>query len=275
MAPKPSPNVLEPIAPLVATRTNAARPAIGGSIDAARAFYLPGDALDPTQGLSAQNCLAQAVYYEAAGQPLVGQRAVAQVVINRMRHPAYPKSICGVVYQGVERGTGCQFTFVCDGSLARKRSAGGWIVAEQIARRALAGAVEPAVGTATHYHADYVVPYWSPTLLKLVTIGNHIFYRYPGFWGSRAALTGTYAGEPANLVQRSLPGVGAIARVANLVYLPLPDKPGRYFGSMAVSEPGAGNLAVPKRNPALRADDSAGHLVVADVHPLGLIGAGK
>jgi hypothetical protein len=139
--------------------------------------------------------MTQAVYYEAGFEPVEGRRAVAQVILNRMRHPAFPKSVCGVVYQGAGTGV-CQFTFVCDGALYRAPARDAWIKAEEIARQALDGYVETAVGEATHYHADYVAPRWAPLLAKVAQIGQHIFYRWPGAWGQPAAFTGRYIGEP-------------------------------------------------------------------------------
>jgi len=117
--------------------------------------------------------------------------------LNRLRHPAFPKSVCGVVYQG-SGGRVCQFTFVCDGALYRQPELGAWRQAEQVARAALAGYVETAVGEATHYHADYVAPRWAPLLAKVAQIGQHIFYRWPGGWGQPAAFTGRYIGEPSD-----------------------------------------------------------------------------
>lgn len=132
----------------------------------------------------ATDCLAAAAFYEA-GADREGQRAVAQVVLNRVRHPAYPKTVCDVVFEGAERVTGCQFTFTCDGALRRRPSDRQWIDAQQVAREALDGTIDKSVGTATHYHADYVVPYWSPKLQKIAQVGSHIFYRWPGGFGSR------------------------------------------------------------------------------------------
>lgn len=143
---------------------------------------------------TAVKCLAQAVYYEASVEPLQGRRAVAQVVLNRVRHPAYPRSVCGVVYQGSERWTGCQFSFTCDGSLLRTPMAKPWREAQDVARAALAGYVEKSVGTATHYHADYVLPKWAFQLAKIEQLGRHIFYRFNGSWGRTAALSGRYSG---------------------------------------------------------------------------------
>lgn len=142
-------------------------------------------------------CLAAAVYYEAGHEPTDGQRAVAQVVLNRLRHPEYPHTVCGVVFQGSERKTGCQFSFTCDGSMQRLPSKIGWQRAQGVAAAALAGSVYAPVGWATHYHADYVVPYWAQSLQKLATIGHHIFYRWSGGAGEAASFTSTVRGaEP-------------------------------------------------------------------------------
>lgn len=155
----------------------------------------------------ALECLTQAVYYEAAREPQVGQQGVAQVVLNRVRHPAYPKSVCGVVYQGAARTTGCQFTFTCDGSLKWAPQPALWRQARQVAERALAGYVDKTVGSATHYHAQYVAPYWAPTLVKMTQVGQHIFYRWTGPWGEPPAFTGRYAGGEAYLSPAILGGV--------------------------------------------------------------------
>jgi len=171
---------------------NASLPFSEAPVQAARPFAGGGDALDHRRALL---CLTQAVYYEAGYEPIEGRRAVAQVVLNRMRHPAYPKSVCGVVYQRNSTPV-CQFSFVCDGSLLRAPAAGAWRISEDIARAALAGRVETSVGSATHYHADYVAPRWAPMLSKIVKLGAHIFYRWPGAWGMPAAFTGRYIGEP-------------------------------------------------------------------------------
>ena len=171
---------------------NASLPFSTAAVQAARPFAIEGGALDHDRALL---CLTQAVYYEAGFEPLAGRRAVAQVVLNRMRHPAFPKSVCGVVYQGA-RAPVCQFSFTCDGSLYRAPSPAAWKQAREIAAAALAGYVEKPVGSATHYHADYVAPRWAPLLTKITKLGAHIFYRWPGAWGQRGAFTGRYAGEP-------------------------------------------------------------------------------
>jgi spore germination cell wall hydrolase CwlJ-like protein len=171
---------------------NASLPFAAGPLHAASPFAVSGSDLDQRRALL---CLTQAVYYEAGFEPVEGRRAVAQVVLNRMRHPAFPKSVCGVVYQGAGTGV-CQFTFVCDGALYRAPARDAWLRAEEVARDALGGYVEKTVGEATHYHADYVAPRWAPLLAKVAQIGQHIFYRWPGAWGQPAAFTGRYIGEP-------------------------------------------------------------------------------
>ena len=145
----------------------------------------------------AQECLTMAIYYEAASESDAGQRAVAQVVLNRVAHPSYPNTVCGVVFQGSERRTGCQFTFTCDGSLARKPSRAFWDRAGSVARQALAGAVHTPVGLATHYHATAIHPYWADSLHRVTVIGAHVFYRWRGTAGQSQAFSAAYrGGEP-------------------------------------------------------------------------------
>ncbi len=142
---------------------------------------------------TALKCMTQAIYYEAANEPEAGKRGVAQVVLNRLRHPAYPNSVCGVVYEGANARV-CQFSFTCDGSLLRAPMPRQWSESRRIAAEALAGATEPSVGTATNYHADYVVPRWAFTLGKLTQIGRHIFYRLPGRIGGQGAFGDRWTG---------------------------------------------------------------------------------
>lgn len=160
----------------------------------ARPFNLTG--VDAPARARATDCLAAAVIYEAGDDP-IGQRAVAQVVLNRLRHPAFPKTVCGVVFQGSERSTGCQFTFTCDGALARRYALPAWSRAQALATRFLNGEVERKVGTATHYHTDWVVPYWSASLDKISAVDTHLFFRWTGWWGTPPAFRGRHAGtEP-------------------------------------------------------------------------------
>ena len=108
------------------------------------------------------DCLSEAVYYEARSEDTIGQMAVAEVVMNRVRDPRFPKTICDVVYQGQYRDTGCQFTFTCDGSLRHKPSGDAWDRAKDVALHVMLGLNTPVTNKATHYHTDYVNPYWPP-----------------------------------------------------------------------------------------------------------------
>jgi hypothetical protein len=168
-----------------------------GPNPAARPFVL-GKAGLATRA-RALECLTSAVYYEAGQESTDGQRAVAQVVLNRVRHPAFPSNVCGVVYEGSTRPTGCQFTFTCDGSLMRGAELAAWNRARAVAEAALAGYVYRPVGNATHYHADYVVPYWASTLTKSAVVGAHIFYRWAGGWGRPSAFTQAYSSREPNV----------------------------------------------------------------------------
>ena len=161
---------------------------------AARAVAQTGTAIDRTRAI---DCLTAAIYYEAASEPDNGQRAVAQVILNRVAHPSFPKTVCGVVYQGSERTTGCQFTFTCDGALNRKPSRYFWDRAQKVARDALSGYVYAPVGLATHYHTFAVHPYWADSLNFIGQIGAHRFYRFNGPAGTPNAFRFAYAGgEP-------------------------------------------------------------------------------
>lgn len=173
---------------------NALIPLSGGTLQTLSGFSAR-DGADGSYG-TALKCMTQAIYYEAANEPAQGKRAVAQVVLNRMRHPAYPSSVCGVVYDGANKRV-CQFSFTCDGSLLRAPMARQWNESLAVAKAALTGTVEPSVGTATHYHADYVVPRWAYNLGKIDKIGVHIFYRFKGTWGNSGAFTGRWAGREA------------------------------------------------------------------------------
>ncbi|HEV2865530.1 MAG TPA: cell wall hydrolase, partial [Allosphingosinicella sp.] len=185
--------VSEPSQPVAAPTALVAAPtALPVPASAAFAFR----ARTPLDGLRSLDCLAQAIYYEAASESEDGQRAVAQVVLNRVRHPAWPNSVCGVVYQGPMRpGGGCQFTFTCDGSLAHRAGGEAWIRARRLAAEALAGYVFAPVGLSTHYHTHAVFPTWAPRLARTIVIGAHNFYRLPGAWGEAGAFTASYAGR--------------------------------------------------------------------------------
>ena len=187
--------VVRPLAPEQALKLNAEIPVAVGPNPAAAPFLFKGDAAARSQAL---NCLASAVYYEAGNQDVDGERAVAQVVLNRVRHPAFPASVCGVVYQGRPSSP-----VASSPSPATDRSTGGPIPRDgrapsQVAQAALAGSVFGPVGWATHYHADYVVPYWASTMAKNAVVGAHLFYRWAGSWGQPAVFTKAYSGREPN-----------------------------------------------------------------------------
>ncbi|HZG08973.1 MAG TPA: cell wall hydrolase [Allosphingosinicella sp.] len=201
--PQPEPMQFKDVAPQDALAINAAVPLSELPNPAASAFAVTF--ASPSDRLRALECLTAAVYYEAATEALEGQRAVAQVVLNRVRHPAYPNTVCGVVFQGHERATGCQFTFTCDGAIRRTPMMSIWARAKSIALEALAGKVYAPVGWATHYHTNWVVPYWSSSLVKLANVGTHIFYRWEGGWGKAPAFRSRPTGtEPQFAAMRPL-----------------------------------------------------------------------
>jgi hypothetical protein len=135
---------------------------------------LPASVFDKKQ----QKCLAEGIYFEARGEPEVGQAAVAQVILNRVRNPAYPKTICGVVYQNQKFRNRCQFSFACDGRSERIAEQRQWETAKRVARDVTEGKIWIAeVGDSTHYYANYVRPGWARRMIKMDTIGAHLFYR--------------------------------------------------------------------------------------------------
>jgi hypothetical protein len=244
------------LAPGVSEREIAALP---NHATAARAAAPVGAAPFVAQAASeadaarARECLTAAVYYEARSEPAEGQRAVAQVVLNRVRARAFPHSVCGVVYQGSERATGCQFSFTCDGSLRRPRDPDAWSRAERVAAAALNGAVMPEVGSATFYHADYVLPWWASSLTRLGAVGSHVFYRWPNALeralGMRAAYAGVEPGTPAA-------GARAVAGVVAGVTITRGGSDENFGvtvhrggGSAAVAAPAPAPLAAPASQP--------------------------
>ncbi len=137
--------------------------------------------IDPEKMSSEKRCLAEAVYFEARSEPIEGQAAVAQVVLNRVSSGLYPANICGVVYQGRRHFMGCQFSFACEGKSLRITEPEAWSTAVRVADEVLAGQTYLSqVGRSTHYHADYVRPYWARTLTKMEKIGHHVFYKIKG-----------------------------------------------------------------------------------------------
>jgi spore germination cell wall hydrolase CwlJ-like protein len=168
----PAPQVARPLTMEEARASNAAVPIETKRRLRALPYRFQGG---PAAREQAAECLATAALYEA-GDDRRGQQAVIQVILNRVRAPGFPKTICGVVYQGSDRTTGCQFSFTCDGSFVRRPVHLGWGAARRAARRALGGYVFAAVGRATHYHTDWMVPYWRDTLVKVGRVRSHLFY---------------------------------------------------------------------------------------------------
>ncbi|MBL4616266.1 MAG: cell wall hydrolase [Robiginitomaculum sp.] len=125
------------------------------------------------------DCLTTAIYYEARSEPVAGQLAVAQVVLNRTKSKHYPSTVCEVVYQGSKRITGCQFSFTCDGSLQIAPRAKPWARTRASAINAMLEMNSIPLGRATHYHTLAVNPVWSATLLRTANVGTHVFYRFP------------------------------------------------------------------------------------------------
>ena len=202
------------------------RVVLDDGVVAARPFSMSATTVaDRTRALE---CLTAAIYYEAASESDDGQRAVAQVVLNRVRHPAFPATVCGVVYQGSERA-GCQFSFACDGAMARAPSSSGWARAARHAAAALHGLVFAPVGLATHYHTYAVTPAWNRTLVMTDAVGAHFFHRWKGFWGTAAAFTQRYRGGEPTPGPHAMPVVPAVT-------VPVPAAPTVVAASPAVRE---------------------------------------
>lgn len=256
------------IAPTDALAINAARALDRTRLTAARPFVLtPALQGGEANAGAAIDCLTQAVYYEAASESDTGQRGVAQVVINRMRNPLFPHSVCGVVFQGSQLKTGCQFSFTCDGSLNRQPSIAGWARARRIAIAALAGTVERSVGLSTHYHADFVVPYWASSLDKVQTIGAHIFYTMRGARGRSASFTTPYdaSAEVPPVMGPGGAAFDALIDAAGSEAVTGGDQPLRDRTTVledALGAPGAPALAPTAPVGALKADEAAGQLVI-------------
>jgi spore germination cell wall hydrolase CwlJ-like protein len=223
------------------------RTSFGGPFNPAVAPFRLTNALESSRELE---CLSEAVYYEARGETPSGQAAVAQVVLNRVRHPSFPKSICGVVFQGAYKRVGCQFSFACDGSMRRGREAGAWSRAQKVASRALAGAVMSEVGAATHFHTTGVAPGWGPRLLRVGQVGMHVFYRFGGRSGAPDAFSRTprpsTASDLPTVTLTSLPaattadGKSAPIQLASAVVIASPEKP-----AVAAAQGGMGGMGGP------------------------------
>ena len=204
-------------APIAINLTQAPAPMVVPTL--AKATPEKVKAAEPYRAQSASDleCLTQAVYFEARGEHAQGQQAVAQVVLNRVRHPAFPKTVCGVVFQGAQRRVGCQFSFACDGSMRRGREASAWTRAHKVAARALSGAVLGEVGSATHFHTINVRPSWGPQLRRVAQVGMHVFY---GFNGRRTLVQVPRESEPramlTSLAQNDLVAAATVQMAASV-----------------------------------------------------------
>ena len=155
-----------------------------------------GTAISPSQAellaqvfLQQGNCLADAMYYEARGEGRAGQLAIAEVVYNRMRSGYYPNTICGVVFEGSNLHTGCQFSFTCSGDMARRKSPVVWRRTQRLALQIVTGLVRlgDTTGGALSFHAQDVAPGWADTMSRTIQIGHHIFYRPTRHTATRGA----------------------------------------------------------------------------------------
>lgn len=160
-----------------ASLPGASLPAAPSATLAARLDFASLDAMPAASGDAQWQCLAEAVYFESRGEPLAGQIAVAEVVLNRTDSPSYPGSVCGVTKQGAGSGRGCQFSYACDGHPDAMRSGVARERAGKIARMLIDGRPRTVTDGATHFHATQVRPDWSRRFARTAAIGHHIFYR--------------------------------------------------------------------------------------------------
>ena len=223
---------------------------------AAAPFRLAG-ALETSRELE---CLTQAVYFEARGEGAAGQAAVAQVVLNRVRSPAFPKTVCGVVFQGAARNQGCQFSFACDGSMRQRRDPIAWNRAERVAARALSGGVMSSVGNATHFHTINVQPEWGPHLLKVAQVGLHVFYRF-GRGAPQTLLADTAPEHATQPVYGQLPAAAPAApadyRLASAVITEAPANAPAGLGGPLQAGPEPASAPVEAKAPATRTAEPA------------------
>ena len=148
--------------------------------------------IDPKDSARQMRCLAEAIYFEARSEPEVGQAAVAQVVLNRVRSGIFPTDVCGVVYQDAKRPFACQFSFACEGKSLRVEEPAAWATATRLAKDVVDGTNYNAkLVEAVNYHATYVAPFWAGSMRRVEKIGLHIFYTMrPGLYWAPGALNG-------------------------------------------------------------------------------------
>ncbi|MFT3968233.1 MAG: cell wall hydrolase [Sphingobium sp.] len=212
----------------------------------------------PLDDARALQCMTNAIYYEAGNEPEEGQRAVAQVILNRLASGHWPSSVCAVIYQGGERADRrCQFTFSCDGSMARIPAAAAWSRARRVAARALAGEVFAPAGLATFYHTLAVRPPWADRVRPVAVVGAHIFYRLPGAAGAPTAYRMRYSGR-----ESAQPGPYAFSAPPR----PLAAPPGPdMLPGWTLPMP-----SVPAASPLLPASPASGTPLAPPLSPMGL-----
>ncbi|TPE50760.1 cell wall hydrolase [Amaricoccus solimangrovi] len=168
------------VTPVIGTRNvdpGSAR-ALAGAAGKSTLTFAALDALPETTGGADWKCLSEAIYFESRGEPLAGQIAVAEVILNRVDSPSYPKNVCGVTHQGVgTAGRSCQFSYACDGRADTMKSALPRERAEKLATLMLAGRERTVTDGATHFHAARVRPSWARVMTRTARIGHHSFYR--------------------------------------------------------------------------------------------------
>ena len=185
----------------------------------------------PVEASRDLDCLTAAVYYEARGETAAGQAAVAQVVLNRVRHPAFPKSVCAVVYQGAATHS-CQFSFACNGAMRAGHELGAWDRARDVAARALSGYVMNDVGRATHFHVASLGGIWGGSMVRVAQIGSHVFYT---FGGHRTALSSSEVATSSDVSDIALPSAVAPASSDRLASADTPAAPTAKSASSAAA----------------------------------------
>ena len=140
--------------------------------------YKKSDLDKAVDGSKELHCMSEAIYFEARSETRSGQKAVAEVILNRVDSKHFPDTVCGVVYQGSERRTGCQFSFTCDGSMDKMPKGKAWKRSQDVAQVVMTGGVVPFTNRATHYHTTAVNPPWSSTMRMTRQVGSHVFYRF-------------------------------------------------------------------------------------------------
>jgi len=182
--------------------------------------------IDPKDSARQMRCLGEAIYFEARSEPEAGQAAVAQVVLNRVRSGIFPTNVCAVVYQDRNHPFACQFSFACEGKSLRIEEPAAWATATRIAQAVVSGAnYNPKVVEALNYHANYVYPFWAPSLRRVDRIGAHIFYAMPaGLNWAPGALNGRGDLPPLQSQANASPLIQTLAQTVAATKGPAPTR---------------------------------------------------